>query len=506
MELAWLGRVALIAYIAVLAALCVYGLHRYYLVLTFFRVRRQAPVPQGRFDPLPHVTVQLPMFNERYVARRIIEQTCKIDYPRHLLEIQVLDDSTDESADIARDTVERLRAAGHDIVYLHRSDRTGYKAGALEEGARVAKGEFIAIFDADFLPPEEILRDSIHFFSDPRVGVVQSRWDHLNRDLSLLTQVQAILLDGHFVIEHTARNRSGRFMSFNGTGGIWRKSAIADAGGWQHDTLTEDLDLSYRAQLKGWKFIFLPDLASPAELPPEMNAFKAQQHRWTKGGAQCCVKLLPKVLMSRCHWKVKLEAFFHLTSSFAYILMVLLALLVGPALYAKLMIPELNTPWLLAFEMLLFFVGFGSGLIFYVVSQRQLGRSWFDCLRYMPALLAVGIGIAFNNAVAAIDGFFSKAGEFVRTPKFGDQAHRHGRWQGRMGFFEVRGSWKTWGELFLGFYMAAFTVSLLLLDNWFERISAALPFMAIFIAGYFYVALQTLYGQWLSQRRSIGGT
>ena len=493
-------------YLFVLAVIAVYGLHRYQLVYLYYKHRKNTPRLRACFRELPRICVQLPMFNERHVARRIIEHTCAIDYPRDRLTIQVLDDSTDETVDLARQVVDEMRGKGHDIHFIHRGNREGFKAGALAEGLEQTDAEFICIFDADFVPPPDILHRTIHFFTDDKVGMVQARWDHLNRDLSLLTQVQAILLDGHFVIEHTARNRSGRFMSFNGTGGIWRKSAIADAGGWQHDTLTEDLDLSYRAQLKGWKFIFLPDLASPAELPPEMNAFKAQQHRWTKGGAQCCVKLLPKVLMSRCHWKVKLEAFFHLTSSFAYILMVLLALLVGPALYAKLMIPELNTPWLLAFEMLLFFVGFGSGLIFYVVSQRQLGRSWFDCLRYMPALLAVGIGIAFNNAVAAIDGFFSKAGEFVRTPKFGDQAHRHGRWQGRMRFFEVRGSWKTWGELFLGFYMAAFTVSLLLLDNWFERISAALPFMAIFIAGYFYVALQTLYGQWLSQRRAIGGT
>jgi predicted membrane channel-forming protein YqfA (hemolysin III family) len=237
-----------------------------------------------------------------------------------------------------------------------------------------------------------------------------------------------------------------------------------------------------------------------------MNAFKAQQHRWTKGGAQCCVKLLPKVLTSHCPLKVKIEAFFHLTSCFAYILMVMLALLIGPALYAKLKFPELNSPWLMAFEMVLFFVGFGSGLVFYICSQRELFRNWFDCLRYIPPLLAVGIGIAFNNAVAAIDGFRSKAGEFVRTPKFGDEAHRKGNWRGRMSRFRMRGSWKTWAELAIGVYMAAFTVSLFFVDDWIQRISAAIPFMLIFVAGYFYISFQTFYGQWLSQRDATRST
>lgn len=506
MQTETLAKLAIAAYLAVLTLICVYGAHRYFLVLLYYGVRRKVPRPRGTFTELPRVTVQLPMYNEQYVAQRIIERTCAIDYPRDRLQIQVLDDSTDDTQQIAQETVARMRAAGHNIVYRHRVNRIGYKAGALEEGTREATGEFIAIFDADFLPPPNILRDTIHYFTDEKVGMVQSRWEHLNRDLSLLTQAQAILLDGHFIIEHTARNRTGRFMSFNGTGGIWRKTAIADAGGWQHDTLTEDLDLSYRAQLRGWRFVFLPSLTSPAELPPEMNAFKAQQHRWTKGGAQTCLKMLPKVLCSDANWRVKLEAFFHLTSGAVYVLVVILSLLVGPALVAKLTLTKPQSPWVLWFELVLFVIGFGSTIAFYVVSQHQLLRGWWYGLRHVPTLMAVGIGIAFNNAVAALDGFFGKTGEFVRTPKFGDAAQTTHDWRQRLGAFQLKRNWQAWAELGMGLYLTACAASLLFFQNWFERVSMALPFLAIFIIGYFYVAFQTFYTRWLSARRTTGAT
>ncbi len=500
METDTLARLVIAAYLAVLTVICVYGAHRYFLVLLYYRVRNKVPRPARSFEELPRVTVQLPMYNERYVAERIIEHACEIDYPRDRLEIQVLDDSTDETQDIAQAAVERMRAAGHNIVYLHRTNRVGYKAGALEEGTRKATGEFIAIFDADFLPARNILQDTIHHFTDERVGMVQSRWEHLNRGLSLLTQAQAILLDGHFVIEHTARNRTGRFMSFNGTAGIWRKAAIEDAGGWQHDTLTEDLDLSYRAQLRGWRFVFLPNLTSPAELPPEMSAFKAQQHRWTKGGAQTCLKMLPKVMRSNVKWWVKLEAFFHLTSGAVYILVVLLSLLVGPALIAKLTLSQSQSPWVLGFEMVLFVVGFGSTIAFYVVSQQQLLRGWWFGLRHVPTLMAVGIGIALNNALAALDGFFGSTGEFVRTPKFGDAARKPSDWRARLGGFQLKTNWKAWVELGMALYLTACAGSLLFFQGWFERVSMALPFLAVFIIGYFYVAFQTFYTRWLSLR------
>ncbi len=500
MDLDTLSRAALTAYTVVLAALCVYGVHRYFLVSTYFRVRARARAPQARFVQLPRVTIQLPMYNERFVAQRVIEAACNIDYPRDRLQVQVLDDSTDETVALARETVERMRALGHDITLLHRTKRDGYKAGALAAALPEASGEFIAIFDADFIPSPSFLLQAVHHFTDARVGMVQARWDHLNREASMLTQAQAILLDGHFVIEHTARNRSGRYMSFNGTAGVWRKSAILDAGGWQHDTLTEDLDLSYRAQLRGWQFVFLPQLTAPAELPPEMNAFKAQQHRWTKGGAQTCVKLLPQVLGSAGGWRVKLEAFFHLTSGIVYILMVLLSVLIGPALYAKLALPPHQSIWGPLLDFALFFVGTGSALSFYIVSQRQLSRSWWECLRYTPALMAIGIGIAFNNAIAAIEGFVGRSGEFVRTPKFGDSGPQRDRWRTRLRGFQFRGAWKAWAELAIGLYLTAVLCSFFLFENWLERVAAALPFMGVFIFGYFYVAFQTFHGQWLAQR------
>jgi cellulose synthase/poly-beta-1,6-N-acetylglucosamine synthase-like glycosyltransferase len=502
MELHWLGQATLTAYLLVLTLLCIYGVHRYFLVVTFYRVRARHPQPASRFSDLPRVTVQLPMFNEQYVAERIIEQACRIEYPRDRLQIQVLDDSTDETRNIAAAIVERMRAEGFDVEYIHRADRTGYKAGALENGLCTATGEFVAIFDADFVPPRNILLETVHHFTDPKIGMVQCRWDHLNREDSLLTQAQAILLDGHFLIEHTARNRTGRYMSFNGTAGVWRRSAIHDAGGWSHDTLTEDLDLSYRAQLRGWKFVFLPQITSPAELPPEMNAFKAQQHRWTKGGAQTCVKLLPTVMRSGSGWRVKLEAFFHLTSCMVYILMVLLSILVGPAMIYKVFSNQEMSSWELFFDGLLFFVGTGSALSFYIVSQRQLLRSWPDIFRYIPALMAIGIGIAFNNAMAAIEGFFGKAGEFVRTPKFGDKNLSAGSRRSRMSGFSFKGAWKAWAELGLALYMTACLGVFFFFDHWVERVSAALPFLGLFIFGYFYVAIQTLHGQWLASRRS----
>ncbi len=501
MELDWLGQATLWAYLIVLSLLCVYGTHRLFLVLTFFRVRRSIPKPVQQFSDLPGVTVQLPMFNERYVAERIIQQACAIDYPRERLQIQVLDDSTDDTRDIASQMVARMREGGVDIEYIHREDRSGYKAGALENGLKTAKGDFVAIFDADFVPPPGILRETIHYFTDPRMGMVQCRWEHLNRTDSLLTQAQAILLDGHFMIEHTARNRTGRYMSFNGTAGVWRKAAIADAGGWSHDTLTEDLDLSYRAQMRGWQFVFLPQITSPAELPPEMNAFKAQQHRWTKGGAQVCVKMLPSVLASNVGWRVKLEAFFHLSSCMVYVLMVLLSLLVGPAMLYKVMSNRQIPLWEWMFDFLLFLVGTGSALSFSLVSHRQRRRSWWEIVCYIPALMAIGIGIAFNNAIAAIDGFFTRAGEFVRTPKFGDKTQSRGTWQSRLSGFAFRGAWKAWAELGLSLYLLLCLGAFFFLDHWVERVAAALPFLGMFIFGYAYVAFQTFYGQWLASRR-----
>src|SRR5215211_7572890 len=301
-------------YFFVLVILAVYGWHRYYLVYLYMKHKDRQPVPAGTLDTLPVVTVQLPIYNEMYVADRLIDAVCKLDYPRELLEIQVLDDSTDETRSVAERAVRRNAAAGIDIKYLHRTDRTGYKAGALEAGMKVAKGEFIAIFDADFIPTTDFLRRTVPFFADRKVAMVQARWGHINQDYSLLTKVQSILLDAHFVLEHGGRNRSGHFFNFNGTAGMWRRAAIVDAGGWEHDTLTEDMDLSYRAQLRGWNFVYLPEIEAPAELPVEMSAFKAQQFRWAKGSIQVAKKLLPRILRSNATFGQKAEAFFHLTN------------------------------------------------------------------------------------------------------------------------------------------------------------------------------------------------
>src|SRR5450759_2489079 len=325
----------LAAYFFVLIVLAIYGWHRYYLVYLYMSNRDKEPKPGPPLDPLPVVTIQLPLYNEMYVADRLIEAVCAIDYPRELFEIQVLDDSIDETRTIAELAVRRYAAQGIDIKYLHRDDRTGYKAGALAAGLTVARGEFVGIFDADFIPSSDFLTRLIPHFRDPKVGMVQARWGHINQDYSLLTKIQAILLDGHFVLEHGGRNRAGRFFNFNGTAGVWRRAAIIDAGGWQHDTLTEDLDLSYRAQLRGWKFVFVPTRIAPAEVPVEMNAFKSQQHRWAKGSVQTCRKLLPRILRSDLPFSVKTEAFFHLTANFNYPLMCILSILMFPSMVIR---------------------------------------------------------------------------------------------------------------------------------------------------------------------------
>ena len=486
---AWL-RAWVYAYIGVLLLLCVYGAHRYVLVHLYYKHRQNKPKQNASFVELPHVTVQLPMYNEQYVARRIIEAACRIDYPRDRLHVQVLDDSTDETVDIARQAADDMRNEGFDVAFLHRDNRAGYKAGALEAGLAVAGGEFVAIFDADFVPPPDILKRTIHYFTDDRVGMVQARWEHINRDNSLLTKSQAILLDGHFMIEHAARNRSGRFMSFNGTAGLWRKQCIGDAGGWEHDTLTEDLDLSYRAQMKGWRFVFLPEVTSPAELPPDMMGFRQQQARWAKGGAQTMVKLLPKVLASRLPAKIKLEAFFHLTSSLVYILMVLLTLLLAPAIYLKFAIlPQLSWERAL-FDVSMFALATCGASTFYLVSQYEIFHTWTDKVKFLPFLMALGIGISLNNAKAVIEGLLGHQSEFVRTPKFGVNESDDEGWKGKRKSFAKKFKFMPYLELLFGLYMVGCVVACLRAGV----LSIGIPFVCLFAAGYFYVGLLTLQG------------
>src|ERR1700681_1378190 len=381
----------LAAYFFVLIILAIYGWHRHYLVYLYMRNRDKGPTAATALDPTPVVTIQLPLYNEMYVADRLIGAVSRIEYPRDCLEIQVLDDSTDETQSIAELAVRRFAAQGLDIKYYHRGDRIGFKAGALEAGLKVARGEFIAIFDADFIPTANFLTALMPHFADATVGMVQARWGHINQDYSLLTKIESILLDGHFVLEHGARNRSGRFFNFNGTAGVWRRAAIADAGGWQHDTLTEDLDLSYRAQLKGWRFVFVSDLIAPAEVPVEMNAFKSQQHRWAKGSIQTCRKLLPQILRAKVPLSVKAEAFFHLTANFNYILMCLLSVLIFPS-----MVIRYNMGWyeMLLIDVPLFFAATFSVCNFYMICQREIHRDWVARGKYVPFLMSICIRLS----------------------------------------------------------------------------------------------------------------
>jgi cellulose synthase/poly-beta-1,6-N-acetylglucosamine synthase-like glycosyltransferase len=477
----------LAAYFAVLLVLSVYGAHRWYLLFLLRRHREQAPQPAAAFESLPTLTVQLPLYNELYVVDRLIDAVCDLDYPREKLEIQVLDDSTDETVEVARRAVARKRAEGFDIVLRHREGRTGYKAGALEEGLERARGELVAIFDADFVPPADFAIRLVHHFTDPEVGMVQARWDHLNREHSALTRVQSIFLDGHFLIEHTARNRSGRFFNFNGTAGIWRRRCIGDAGGWQHDTLTEDLDLSYRAQMKGWKFVFVRDEVAPAELPPEMAAFKSQQHRWAKGSIQTAMKLLPRILRSSLPTRVKTEAAFHLTANLGYVLMVLLTLLVVPAVWLRREV----SPWLIAaFDLPLFAFASVSVAWFYAIVQRETSGSLRGLARWIPVLMAIGIGLSVNNARAVVEALRGKRSEFLRTPKYnlgkGERVATR-RYRGRAGR-------EVWIEGALALYLTVAVVGAAWTGLW-----AAVPFLMLLQVGFLYTVTTTV----VQQRRNL---
>jgi cellulose synthase/poly-beta-1,6-N-acetylglucosamine synthase-like glycosyltransferase len=415
----------LVYYLAVIAVVCIYGLHRYWMVWAFFRSQRCGSdiAPSALLDPLPTVTVQLPMFNEKRVARRVIEAACAIDWPRELLQIQVLDDSTDESADIARLCCEDMAARGHHVQYLHRENRTGFKAGALANGLTSATGEFIAVFDADFVPPSDVLHNTISHFGDPRIGMVQTRWSHLNRHDSLLTRVEAMFLDGHFVIEQAARARNGRWFNFNGTAGVWRRSTIDDAGGWHCDTLTEDTDLSYRAQLRGWQFTYLPDVCCPAEVPPTVTAFLGQQHRWNKGLIQTAIKLLPRILTCDAPLRTKIEAWFHLTSPLMHLFIMLLVLLVTPTMFIAIPLDEVNPLVSLAIGFMFLLLGALAATSFYVASQWAQGFSPWKTILYMPALMAIGVGISAVNSRAVLEAILGRKSPFVRTPKYNGDTH-----------------------------------------------------------------------------------
>lgn len=465
------------AYFVTVTALSVFGLHRLALVLLYYRHRGAAAevtAPVADAD-CPHVLVQLPVFNERYVVDRLIDAVAALDWPRDRLHVQVLDDSTDDTLDIAQDAVERAAAAGLAITHETRADRTGFKAGALAEGLRRSNAPFVAIFDADFVPPADFLRRAMGtLLADEGIGMVQARWTHINRDDTLLTRAQAVLLDGHFIMEHGARFRSGRFFNFNGTAGIWRRQAIADAGGWSHDTLVEDLDLSYRSQLAGWRFVYRQDIEVPAELPDDARAFKSQQHRWAKGSIQAARKLLPTIWRADVSAARKLEATFHLSNNLAYPLMVVLLFLLPLALHVRVR----GSLWTgLAVDLPIFVFATLNLCVFYALSEKEAGGwpAFWRRLPLVPFVLALGASLTPNNARAVGEALAGHASPFVRTPKGGGS---------RASRYKLPLNTQTALELVLGVYYGATFVYAAARGFWL-----AAPFVGLFALGFLQLGL-----------------
>ncbi len=471
----------LVAYLTALAVLSIYGIHRCWLVYTYVRWRHNAPTTPAVPAKWPSVTIQLPTYNERYVIARLVDAVAKFDYPSELLDIQVLDDSTDETREVARACVEQWQRRGLPIRYMHRSDRSGFKAGALEEGLKTATGELVAMFDADFIPGPDFLRRTVPYFVDSKLAVVQTRWTYLNRSYSLLTEIESLMLDGHFVVEQGSRSRSGAFFNFNGTAGLWRRVAIEDAGGWQHDTLTEDTDLSYRAQLRGWRFLYLQDVECPSELPVEMNAFKVQQARWSKGLIQTAKKLLPRILQSDASVRVKAEAFFHLTAGITSPIMVVFSLLLLPASFVPLDRHPLLSLWI----NLCGLSSTAAVVAFYLVSQRSLyPRSWKKSILYLPLLFSLGIDLALSNTKAVMEALLGHSSDFVRTPKYnidGDD----GAWHKKQ-YWSPAG-WVPYLEIAFGIFYIFVLVSM-----WQRRNYLILPFVVTFILGFLGIGFMSL--------------
>src|SRR5689334_17308401 len=474
----------LILYFSVLSILAIYGGYRVKQVIDFWRYRKLAPRPIRHFseEELPQITVQLPLFNEMYVVERLLKAITEIDYPRDRLEIQVLDDSTDETVKLARSTVENYKQAGFDIHYIHRTDRTGFKAGALENGLQTAKGELLAIFDADFMPKPDCLRQLVDYFTDPLVGCAQMRWSHINGDYNLLTRLQTIMLDGHFVVEQTTRNRTGGFFNFNGTAGIWRRRAIEMSGGWQHDTLTEDTDLSFRAQLMGWRFIYLLDQEAPAEIPVDINAFEAQQRRWAKGVMQVGLKLYPRISRAPLSFPVKLEMFFRLTGNISYPLMIVASFLQFPLLLVR-----YNQPFyhLMILDLPLLFFSSISVVLFYGSAVWYLDEKRTPRLLHLPLVMGLGIGLAFSNARAVLEALLGVKTEFVRTPKYRVEDTTDATWK-RKKYRRKRGLLPLLELSFAVYFLLAILYSISL-HMW-----GTIPFLTLFFFGFGYMGIMSL--------------
>lgn len=469
-----MDQIVLFVYIFSLSVLLIFASHGFIMLFYHNKYAQKNPQPLKNFKPTEIVTVQLPIYNEYYVAERLINAVCKIDYPNELLEIQVLDDSTDETVDLVKRIVEEKQKLGFDIKQIRRKNRAGFKAGALKEGLEKAKGKFIAIFDADFVPRKDFFKTTLRYFKDDEVGMVQTRWEHLNEDYSILTKIQALALNGHFVIEQTVRNKAGFFINFNGTGGVWKKECIEDAGNWHADTLTEDLDLSYRAQMKGWKFVFLRDFTTPAELPSEMNSLKAQQFRWTKGAIETAKKLLPKLWKSKVPLRVKLQGTYHLTNNLVFPFILLAGVLNVPLIFIK-----NSGPYETIFNfMSVFVLAFMSSFLFYLYAQKDVHPDWRKRIVLFPLFMAGSMGLAVNNTRAVVEGLLNRKSEFVRTPKFNVE-NKEDRLD-KNKYFEKT---KLDDSAFVELILAAYCFIGVAASIYFMEI-AALPFQLMFFFGF----------------------
>lgn len=476
-----MDQIVLIGYFVSLSILFIFGLHGFVMMYYHRKYGHNNPVPKKHFDVEPMVTIQLPLYNEMYVVERLINAVCQIDYPKEKMEIQVLDDSTDETTSIVAKLVESKKQLGFDISHIRRGSREGFKAGALKAGLKIAKGEFVAIFDADFIPQKEFLKKTLSFFNDDKVGLVQTRWEHLNGDYSIITKAQALALDGHFVIEQSVRNKSGFFINFNGTGGIWRKKCIEEAGNWHADTLTEDLDLSYRAQLIGWRFVFLKDFTSPAELPSEINALKAQQFRWTKGAVETAKKILPLVWKSNIPLRVKLQSTFHLTNNLVFPFILLAAIFNVPLIFIK----NSGSHEVYFAIMSLFVLAFVSSFLFYMYSQKDIRADWRKKIVLFPLFMAGSMGLAVNNSRAVFEGLLNRKSEFVRTPKF-KQVSEKDSWIGNK-YLNRKLGFSVIVEAILAVYcFIGLVASIYFLEL------ASIPFQMLFVLGFSFIAYTSI--------------
>jgi cellulose synthase/poly-beta-1,6-N-acetylglucosamine synthase-like glycosyltransferase len=467
--------IMLAVYILVLVTLFVYGSNCFVLIYLNRKKKKEKPANLSFY---PSVTVQLPVYNELYVVERLVRKVAQMDYPVENLEIQVLDDSTDGTTGIIQRCISELRNNGYNINHIHRTHREGYKAGALRNGLKYACGEFIAVFDADFLPDNDFLKKTIPYFSDPKVGMVQTRWGHINEDYSYLTKAIAIGIDGHFQVEQNSRYSSGLFLNFNGTAGVWRRATIDDAGGWQDNTLTEDLDLSYRAQLRGWRLVFLDGVVCPAEIPVQINAFKRQQFRWAKGSMQCTVKLLPELLSADISAFKKFQALIHLTYYAVHPMMVILLLLILPLIFLA------SSTFTTFFYLNFLAIGTLGPISMYVLSQRELYEGWKSHLKYLPVLMFLGTGISANNTKAVLEALLKRESTFQRTPKFGIEKNTD-EWEGKK--YRLNFPMITVIEAGLGIYALIALFFSLKYGSYFLA-----PYLALYVVGYFYVSGLTI--------------